>query len=75
MDRDEWLDPDDDMGIWEHQGHPLSTRSLMAVLAEVDDVPVEVEFYDGTEVRMLTVVHIDLRGRGGRATAAVLTVS
>ncbi len=45
---DEWLEPDDQMGLWEYQVHPLTVGSLRETLASLrgDDVPVQVEFYD-----------------------------
>lgn len=61
---DDWLEPDDQMGIWEYQLHPLTVRWLREALTSlVDDVPVQVELYDGTEARTLRPMDIDLKGR------------
>ena len=32
---DEWMEPDDQMGLWENQGRPLTMRWLLVALAEV----------------------------------------
>ena len=76
-DAEPWLDPDDDMGLWEHQGHPLTVRWLALALGQVSnpDVPVTVAYDDGTRRRELRVVHIDVSGADGRPTALVVTVA
>jgi hypothetical protein len=92
-DDDYWLEPQDDMGLWEHQGRPLTIRWLLVALREaapalfrqdvdmftVDhpsaDLPIEIEWYDGTGPRRLTPVHIDVRALSASAAALVLTVS
>jgi hypothetical protein len=72
-----WLDPNDEMGLWEFQSEPLTVRSLIAALttANEPDLPVTVEFYDGTDSRALRPVHIDISGDRGTPTAIVLTVA
>jgi hypothetical protein len=76
-DADQWLDPNDDMGLWEHQGHPLTVRWLASALAEAGDpdLPVTIDYHDGTGWRELSVVHIDMKGAEGRPTALVFTVA
>jgi hypothetical protein len=93
-DEDEWLEPDDQMGLWENQGGSLTVRELMAALGQVGtdlpsepvwqllattaataDIPVEIEFYDGTGTRTLRPMHIDVRAKGGHASAVVITVA
>jgi hypothetical protein len=92
-DENEWLEPDDQMGLWEHQGQPLTVRWLMVALAQVGaeqsveqlrqvlvlesaaaELPVEVEFYDGTASRRLQPMHIDVRAAGRQPSAVVITV-
>lgn len=93
MPGDEWLDRDDEMGLWEHQGHPLTARWLavalqqlipsampdaMTLLRSTDEgaeLPVEVVWYDGTTAQSLEVMHLDVRGAGGKPAALVVTVS
>jgi hypothetical protein len=73
---DAWIDPEDYGGIWEHQGEPLTSISLRAVLRSIDaDVPVEFEYFDGTGSRKLAAVHIDVRGSGSTPTALVFTIA
>ena len=75
-DDDEWLEPDDDMGIWEYQLHPLTVAELRRALDGLPgDALVEVDFYDGTDAsRTLRPMHIDLKGNAGVTTAMVITV-
>jgi hypothetical protein len=70
-----WTEPDDQMGLWEHQGHQLTVRWLQLALADLEpDAAVTIEQYDGQGgVRELRPMHIDLRGRP-RAEAVVITV-
>lgn len=73
---DDWLEPEDDMGLWEYQLHPLTIEWLRTALAgQSGDLPVEVAFYDGTDIRPLVPVHIDVKGTDSRATAVVITVA
>ncbi|MGI8982999.1 MAG: hypothetical protein ACR2HM_00440 [Acidimicrobiales bacterium] len=72
---DEWLDPDDQMGLWEYQLQPLTVESLRSALVSLAvHLPVEVEFYDGSDARRLRPMHIDLKGRAGEASGFVITV-
>jgi hypothetical protein len=73
---DEWLEPDDCMGVWEYQLYPLTVADLRRALDGLpDDAPVEVDFYDGTDAsRSLRPMHIDLKGNAGVPTAVVITV-
>ncbi len=42
---DEWLDPNDQMGLWEYQLQPLTVESLRSPLASLNNhLPVEVQF-------------------------------
>ncbi len=73
---DEWLEPDDQMGLWEYQVHPLTVGGLkLALMSLDDDLPVQIEFYDGSEVRSLRPMHIDLKGTAGTPSAIVITVA
>ena len=73
---DEWLEPDDQMGLWEYQLHPLTVEWLRESLNNLPDgLPVQVEFYDGSDVRSLRPMHIDLKGKDGRPSAIVITVA
>lgn len=65
MTDDEGWDPDDEMGIWEHQGEPLTVEALRRDLANVaPDTIVTIEHYDGAgSVSALRPMHIDLRIR------------
>ncbi len=73
---DGWLEPDDQMGLWEYQLHPLTVQWLRQSLSQLpDDLPVQVEFYDGSEVRTLRPMHIDLKGKDERPSAIVITVA
>ncbi len=73
---DDWLEPDDQMGLWEYQLEPLTVGWLRQTLTSLaDDVPIQVEFYDGTEARTLRPMHIDLKGKDDRPTAVVITVA
>ena len=75
-DDDDWLEPGDDAGLWEYQLDPLTVVWLKEALAELpDDLPVEVEFYDGSAARPLRAMHIDVKGRAGRPSAVVITVA
>ena len=38
-------------------------------------LPVQVEFYDGSEVRALRPMHIDLKGKDDRTSAILITVA
>ena len=73
---DEWLEPDDQMGLWEYQLRPLTVEWLRESLNNLPDgLPVQVDFYDGSEVRALRPMHIDLKGENGRPSAIVITVA
>ena len=73
---DDWLEPDDEMGLWEYQLHPLTVRWLRQSLSDLPEgLPVQVEFYDGSEVRSLRPMHIDLKGKDDRPSAIVITVA
>ena len=73
---DEWLEPDDQMGLWEYQLHPLTVQDLRQSLSDLPHgLPVQVEFYDGSEVRALRPMHIDLKGKDDRPSAIVITVA
>lgn len=73
---DEWLEPDDQMGLWEYQLHPLTVQGMRHSLRNLpDDLAVQVDFYDGSEVRALRPMHIDLKGKDGRPRAIVITVA
>jgi hypothetical protein len=75
-DESDWLHPDDDMGLWEHQGRALTVGSLIEALQQVPiDLAVEVAWYDGTATRELHPMHLDVRASGGRPVAGLLTVS
>jgi len=94
-DDDEWLEPDDQMGLREHQGKSLTIGWLMVALSQAGsdlprellvghllaaqtttaDLPVEIEFYDGTTSRTLHPMHIDVRADAGRPSAVVITVA
>jgi hypothetical protein len=75
-DDDQWLDQGDEGGLWEYQLRPLSVRSLAAALVSLDgELPIEIESYDGERIRLLRVMHIDLRGEDGHAVAVVMTVT
>ena len=75
MTDEEGWDPDDEMGIWEHQGEPLTVEALRRDLASLDpDTVVTVEHYDGAgAVRALRPMHVDLRIRP-HPSAVVITV-
>jgi len=73
-DDEEWLDPEDQMGLWEYQLYPLTVADLRRALDSLsDDLPVEVEFYDGSAPRKLRPMHIDLKGDARQASAFVIT--
>lgn len=73
---EEWLEPDDQMGLWEYQLHPLTVEWLRESLDNLPDgLPVQVEFYDGSDVRALRPMHIDLKGKDDRPSAIVITVA
>lgn len=72
---DEWLEPEDCMGVWEYQLYPLTVAELRRALDGLaEEVPVEVDFYDGSDARALRPMHIDLRGNAGVVSAVVITV-
>lgn len=91
---EEWLEPDEQMGLWEHQGSSLTVRWLAVALAEAaegvarealnsllahldvaGDLPVEVEYFDGTTAKRLHPMHIDVRATEGKPSAIVITVA
>jgi hypothetical protein len=73
----EWLDPMDDMGLWEHQGRPLTVADLRAVLGGLaDDLVIEFGHADEMgHVHELIAAHIDLRGSAGDAVAVYMTLA
>jgi hypothetical protein len=73
----EWADPDDRMGVWEHQGHPLTIRDLLTQMSERElDLPVEVSVYGGIRAsRALVPMHVDVRVAQGAPAALVITAS
>jgi hypothetical protein len=75
-DDDDSLDPNFTGGLWEYQLTPLTVRELRRALDEAaEDLPVEVEHYDGTgDLQKLRPMHIDLRGFEGHAEAVVIVV-
>ena len=69
----DWYDYDQ-MGIWEHQGRPLTLRDLVRNEG-VLDLPVEVSVYDGVSASaFLTPLHVDFRGTPEHPTGIVITV-
>ena len=63
------------MGVWEYQLYPLTVAELRRALDGLaEEVPVEVDFYDGSDARALRPMHIDLRGNAGVVSAVVITV-
>ena len=71
-----WFDEGDDMGVWEHQGRPLAVAALASALSDLEsELPIEIEYFDGSATRALQAVHIDLRGSNGRVTSVVITVA
>lgn len=75
MTDDEGWDPDDEMGIWEHQGQPFTVEVLRRALADLDpNAVVTIEHYDGAGgIRVLQPMHVDLRIRP-QPGALVITV-
>ena len=73
-DDDGSLDPYESGGLWEGQGMPLTVKDLRRALAELaDDLPVEIERYDGMGgLDALKPMHLDLRGHDRRAEAIVI---
>ena len=64
------------MGLWEYQLDPLTVQWLRRSLSGLPDgLPVQVEFYDGSVVRTLRPMRIDLKGKDGRPSAIVITVA
>ena len=64
------------MGIWEHQGRPLTLRELLWHADESLDLPIEVIVYDGTDSSpFLTPLHVDFRGPQSAPSAIVITVA
>lgn len=47
----------------------------LALTSLDDDLPVESEFYDGSEVRSLRPMHIDLKGTTGTPSTIFITVA
>jgi len=65
----------DQMGLWEHQGRPLTLRELLQHDDRILDLPIEVTVYDGTDSSpFLTPLHVDFRGPQDAPTAVVITV-
>ena len=51
---DEWLEPDDQMGVADYQVHPLTVLELTERLSnQPHGFVFRDEFYDGSEVRAL----------------------
>ena len=75
-DDDEWLEPEDDVELWEYQVHPLTVAELVRALDGLpSDALVEVNFYDGTGAcRKLRPMTIDLKANLGVTDAVVITV-
>jgi hypothetical protein len=73
----EWADPHDEMGLWEHQGKPLTVRDLLTQLSEAHlDLPVEISVYNGMRAsQALKPLHVDARVALGVLAALVITVS
>jgi|tagenome__1003787_1003787.scaffolds.fasta_scaffold19513042_2 hypothetical protein len=66
----------DQMGLWEHQGQPLTLRQLLRQNDGLLDLPVEVTVYDGINSSpFLTPLHVDFRGPRDAPTAVVITVA
>jgi hypothetical protein len=64
----------DQMGLWEHQGRPLTLRVLLNQNDGILDLPVEVTVFDGTDSSpFLTPMHVDSRGPQDAPTAVVIT--
>ena len=65
---------EDQMGLWEHQGHPLTLQDLALARAR-PDLPIEVTVYDGAHSSdFLAPLHVDYRGPKDAPTAIVITV-
>jgi hypothetical protein len=72
----DWLEPGDQGGLWEYQLYPLTVEWLRESMSDLpDSLPVRVEFYDGSEVRTLRPMHIDLQGKDARPSAIAMTVA
>jgi len=67
----------DQMGLWEHQGRPLTLRQLLAQNNDgILDLPIEVTVYDGTvSSPFLAPLHVDFRGPRDAPSAVVITVA
>jgi hypothetical protein len=66
----------DQMGLWEHQGRPLTLRELLRHDGRILDLPIEVTIYDGTgSSPFLTPLHVDFRGPQNAPSAVVITVA
>jgi hypothetical protein len=68
---------EDQMGLWEHQGRPLTLRQLLNQNDDsILDLPVEVTVYDGTDSSpFLAPLHVDFRGSRDAPAAVVITVT
>jgi hypothetical protein len=65
----------DQMGLWEHQGKPLTIRDLVRHV-ELLDLPIEITVYDGIDASpFLTPLHVDYRGPQESPAAIIITVS
>jgi hypothetical protein len=73
----EWAEQFDEMGLWERQTGPLTNGWLQRVLRDLpeDDLPIEIAWYDGSRIRALVPMHLDVRADSGRRAALVLTVA
>ena len=71
-----WLEPDDLMGVWEHQGQPLTVSALRLAVEEVEsNALIVIDYYDGSgNVKTVKPMHIDLRGTEGSVNSVVITV-
>ena len=67
-------DADDQMGLWEHQGHPLTLQDLTLAGAP-PALPIEVAVYDGVDSSpFLVPLHVEYRGPKDAPAAIVITV-
>jgi hypothetical protein len=55
----------DQMGLWEHQGRPLTLRVLLNQNDGILDLPIEVTVYDGTDSSPF-LTHCTLTSAGRR---------
>lgn len=71
-----WAEPDDQMGLWEHQGRPLTVKLLLQALATLHpDVVLTIEHYDGAGgTKHLRPMHVDLRIRPHPGEAVITVV-